>query len=197
MIGLANVGERDILAIAAALEERSEHPLAEAIVRHGKEQNTERLGIQYFAAVPGAGVKGSVDSKAYFFGTRKLLRDNGITIGNETLIENLELAGKTVMLLANSGSLIGLIAVADTVKETSKEAVERLGKMGIKVYMVTGDNGRSAKAIAAQVGIENVLAEVLPENKAEEVRKLQNQGYRVAMVGDGINDSPALAQADL
>ena len=142
-------------------------------------------------------MKASVNGKTYFFGTKKLLADHGIELGMKALVENLESEGKTVMFLADENLPIGMVAVADTVKPTSKEAVAALAKMGIKTYMVTGDNLRTAKAIAAQVGIENVLAEVLPERKAEEIRKLQSAGMTVAMVGDGINDSPALAQADL
>lgn len=142
-------------------------------------------------------MKASVNGKTYFFGTKKLLADHGIELGMKALVENLESEGKTVMFLADEGFPIGMVAVADTVKPTSKEAVAALAKMGVKTYMITGDNLRTAKAIAAQVGIENVLAEVLPERKASEIRKLQSAGMTVAMVGDGVNDSPALAQADL
>ncbi|MDD2487156.1 MAG: heavy metal translocating P-type ATPase [Candidatus Gracilibacteria bacterium] len=186
-----------MLDIAASLELKSEHPLAEVIVRHGQESGSIEHIVEGFEAIPGGGVKGSIGGNIYYLGTRKLLQDNGIKINAISKIESLELEGKTVMLLANAREIIGLIAVADTIKPTSTEAIERLKKMGIKVFMITGDNARTANAIASQVNIDNVLSEVLPENKAQEVKKLQMLGYKVAMVGDGINDSPALVQADL
>ncbi len=197
IVGLGNVSEKEILELAVALEKRSEHPLAEAIVRYGNDEGVKSLSVANFEAVVGAGVKGFVNGKTYYFGTKKLLADHGIELGMKALVENLESEGKTVMFLADDKSALGTVAVADTVKATSKEAVAALAKMGIKTYMITGDNARTAKAIAAQVGIENVLAEVLPERKAEEIRKLKAAGFTVAMVGDGINDSPALAEADL
>jgi Cu+-exporting ATPase len=138
-----------------------------------------------------------MNETTYLIGTRKLLLENSITINVSSDIEKLESEGKTVMLLADETRVIGLIAVADTVKSTSLGALENLKKLGIKVYMITGDNTRTAEAIGRELGIENILAEVLPENKALEVKKLQQSGYTVAMVGDGINDSPALVQADL
>lgn len=153
--------------------------------------------IENFEAVPGAGVTAQIGATKYYLGTRKLLKENNISMGDITHIEQLEQAGKTVMFLADNQKILALIAVADTVKASSAEAVVRLKKMGIKVYMITGDNARTANAIASQVQIEHVLAEVLPENKALEVKKLQSAGFRVAMVGDGINDSPALIQANL
>ncbi len=167
------------------------------MVRHADEAGTKIRPATDFEAVIGAGVKASVDGTTYYFGTKKLLTDHGIELGMKALVENLESEGKTVMFLSDEKSLLGLLAVADTIKATSKEAVAELLKRGVKTYLITGDNARTAKAVALQVGIENVLAEVLPERKAEEIRKLKAAGFTVAMVGDGINDSPALAQADL
>ncbi len=190
--------EENILRIAASLEQGSEHPLAESIVKDAKAKNFTLTGTENFKAIPGHGVEGSIDGELYFLGNRKLMEKQGIAIKDaEAALQKLEEAGKTAMLLANKDKIIGIIAVADTLKETSKEAVDRLMQMGIDVYMITGDNTRTARAIAASIGIRNVLAEVLPEQKATEVKKLQEQGKKVVMVGDGINDSPALAQADL
>ncbi len=197
IISLKKQSESEILAIVMSLENKSEHPLAEAIVRYGEENSVKKYLVEHFTAVPGKGVTGKIAGKSYFFGTRKLMTENGIDINVLSHIENLESEGKTVMLLADATGLIGLVAVADTVKSTSQDAIERLKKLGIKVYMITGDNTRTAQAIGKQLGIENILAEVLPENKALEVKKLQQEGLVVAMVGDGINDSPALVQADL
>lgn len=186
-----------ILLIAASLEYGSEHPLAEAIVNYAKEKNIKLNEVKNFQAIPGQGVVGEIDNKKYYLGNRKLMIDFKIDINDHiSKIERLENEGKTVMILADN-NIIGLIAVADKIKDSSKEAVEKLKKMGLEIYMITGDNLRTAKAIATQIGIENVLAEVLPQNKAEEVKKLQTNGKIVAMVGDGINDAPALAQADL
>ncbi|NDK19449.1 copper-translocating P-type ATPase [Candidatus Gracilibacteria bacterium] len=191
-------GEQElILSIAAALEQKSEHPLAEAIVQKADESNTPVLEVEGFQAIPGRGVRGTVGGKSYIFGTRLFLEENNIILQTKETIESLESDGKTVMLLASEKNIIAFIAVADTIKPTSAEAIARMKELGIAVYMVTGDNARTARAIAAKVGIENVLAEVLPENKAMEVKKLQNTGKKVAMIGDGINDSPALVQADL
>jgi Cu+-exporting ATPase len=143
-------------------------------------------------------VKGNIKGVAYHIGNRKLMKDIGLDIERvDRKMGRLEEQGKTVMILSNDSEILGLIAVADTVKETSREAVEKLKKLGIQVYMITGDNEKTARAIAGQVGIANVFAEVLPEDKAMHVKRLQEQGKKVAMVGDGINDAPALAQADL
>lgn len=197
IVNLGNMSEKEILSIAMSLEKKSEHPLAESIVRYWEENNASTLIVEKFTAIPWAWVKGEVGGQTYFLGTRKLLQDNNIELIMKPYIENLESEGKTVMILANNKSAIGFIAVADTIKPTSVDAIDRLKKMGIKVYMITWDNARTANAIAREVKIDNVLSEVLPENKAAEVKKLQMQWYKVAMVGDGINDSPALAQADL
>jgi Cu+-exporting ATPase len=186
--------------LAAALERSSEHPLAEAIVNYANENGLELGEVSGFEAVPGHGVEGVVEGRRVALGNRRLMVREGVDIAQyEERIERLESEGKTVMLTAIDGQPAGLIAVADTLKDNSKEAVARLTKMGVAVYMITGDNRRTAEAIASQAGIkpENVLAEVLPENKAEEVGKLQAKGLIVAMVGDGINDTPALAKADV
>ncbi len=188
----------DVLRIAASLEQGSEHPLAESIVKYAESKGVIPSGVEGFAAIPGHGIEGSIDSKRYAFGNRRLMEREKVDISSASdTISALESDGKTVMLLAHGTQLIGMIAVADTLKPTSKEAVLRLKKMGLSVIMMTGDNERTAKAIAAQAGIETVLAEVLPEHKAEEIKKLQQAGKTVAMVGDGINDAPALAQANL
>lgn len=190
--------EEKVLHIAASLEQGSEHPLAESIVKDAKTKNLSLSSAENFTAIPGHGVEGSVAGELYFLGNRKLMERQGIDIkDHDAALQKLEEAGKTAMLLADKSKVFGIIAVADTLKETSKEAVDRLRQMGIEVYMITGDNSRTARAIAATIGITNVLAEVLPEQKANEVKKLQDQGKKVVMVGDGINDSPALAQADL
>ena len=190
--------EEQVLRIAASLEQGSEHPLAESIVKHAKEKGVALSSTESFKAIPGHGVEGSIDGQSYFLGNRKLMERENVSIGDVAArLQTLEDEGKTAMLLTDSSKVIGIVAVADTIKDTSKEAVAMLKGMGLQVYMITGDNRRTAQAIARQSGIENVLAEVLPEEKASEVKKLQEQGKKVAMVGDGINDSPALAQADL
>lgn len=190
--------ESDVLRIAASLEQGSEHPLAESIVDYAKTKQMSLSSSEGFKAIPGHGVEASIDGKKYFLGNRKLMEQEGISLGDtERMLVQMEDAGKTAMLLADTTKVQGIIAVADTVKDTSKEAIEELQNMGIEIYMITGDNSRTAKAIAATVGIVNVLAEVLPEQKASEIKKLQAQGKKVVMVGDGINDSPALAQAEL
>jgi Cu+-exporting ATPase len=199
IISFEYLEEDEILAISAGLEKLSEHPLAEAIYTYANEESVKLEEVENFSAIAGHGVKGVISGVEYYFGNRRLITEtlnHSITKIDRKLIK-LEEQGKTAMILATKEIILGAIAVADTVKPTSKEAVEKLKKLGIAVYMITGDNERTAKAIALQVGIENVLAEVLPEDKANEVKKLQQNKYKVAMVGDGINDAPALAQADL
>jgi Cu+-exporting ATPase len=192
--------EEYVLCLAGSIEKGSEHSLAEAIVKEA-EKKLELSKALHFKAIPGHGVTGIVNSVSVLLGNRKLMDENDIasakTIGVLQEVEGLESAGKTVMFLAADGKLAGLIAVADTVKETAKEAVSELQRIGVEVYMITGDNQRTAQAIAKQVGITHILAEVLPQDKEGEVRKLQALGKTVAMVGDGINDAPALAAADI
>lgn len=198
VVSLEGEGESGVLRIAASLEQGSEHPLAESIVAHAKRKNVRLDSAQNFQAIPGHGVEGDIGGKKYFLGNRKLMEKIAVSeIAAEERMHELEDQGKTAMLLASDKKILGIVAVADTLKETSKEAVERLKQMGISIYMITGDNKRTAHALAKIAGIENVLAEVLPEDKANEIKRLQAEGKRVAMVGDGINDSPALAQANL
>ena len=188
----------EVLRIAASLEQGSEHPLAESIVTYAQNKGVTLSVVEAFKAIPGHGVEGELGGKMYFLGNRKLMEKIAVSsLEAEEKLQALEEEGKTAMLLADEKHVLGIIAVADTLKETSKEAVDQLKWMGIEVYMITGDNKRTANALARITGIERVLAEVLPEDKAKEVEKLQADGKRVAMVGDGINDSPALAQADL
>jgi Cu+-exporting ATPase len=191
-------GEDLLLRLAAAAEKPSEHPLAEAIVRGAEERGLMLAAAGEFAAVPGYGIRATIEDRRLAVGTRRLLEESGVDFGGAGReMERLEQAGKTAMLVAVDGTYAGVLAVADTMKESSREAVDRLLKLGLTVVMLTGDNQRTAEAIAKQAGIPRVLAEVLPEGKAEEVRKLQQEGRKVAMVGDGINDAPALATADI
>ena len=189
----------EILEISASLEKLSEHPLAEAIISQAKLKALNFSEVKNFEAIPGHGVKGLVNGMEYYFGNRRLVNEvlNISIVALDEKIIALEEQGKTAMILATRTEILGVVAVADTIKTTSAAAVEKLKKLGIEVWMITGDNARTAKAIAAQVGITNILSEVLPADKADEVKKLQAAGKKVAMVGDGINDAPALAQADL
>ncbi|MDB4978170.1 MAG: heavy metal translocating P-type ATPase, Cu2+-exporting ATPase [Candidatus Peribacteria bacterium] len=190
------ISEDDVLRIAASLEQGSEHSLAESIVQYAKKKNATLSPVDMFIAIPGKGIEGTINGTTYRIGNRSLM-DTAAVVVYENQISALEEQGKTVMILADGSKVLGLIAVADTVKDTSKEAVARLQKMGMTVYMVTGDNKRTAEAVAKSVGIMHVLANIFPEQKAAEIQKLQAAGKKVAMVGDGINDSPALAAADL
>ncbi|WP_281975111.1 heavy metal translocating P-type ATPase [Halobacillus litoralis] len=193
-----NGQEKELLAKVVAAEKPSEHPLAEAIVQYGDSQGVQVEGTIDFEAIPGYGIKAAIDGKRIDIGTRKLMDREKITWEDyEEVISGLEEEGKTAMYIAVEGQLEGYIAVADTVKETSKQAIHHLKDLGLQVFMVTGDNKRTAEAIASQVGIDGVFAEVLPEEKAEKVKELQKQGQKVAMVGDGINDAPSLATADI
>jgi Cu+-exporting ATPase len=193
-----DIDEQSFLSLVGAAEKNSEHPLAEAIVAGIMNKGIELGNTDEFEAIPGFGISAIVNGQKVLAGTRKLMAKYDVSFEVALpQMEQLEESGKTAMLIAIDGKYAGLVAVADTIKETSKEAVERLKKMGIEVVMITGDNGRTAAAIAKQAGIDHVLAEVLPEGKAEEVKKLQAQGKKVAMVGDGINDAPALAIADI
>lgn len=186
-----------ILRFAASLEKGSEHSLAEAIVKKADSQNLSFEKVTGFKAIPGYGISGLVAGKKITFGNKKLMDKEGIKISDTDMLEKLENEGKTTMLLGIEGKLSGIISVADVVKETAAKAVQELQKMGIEVVMITGDNERTANAIAKKLGIKRVLAEVLPNQKEEEIRKIQAENKAVAMVGDGINDAPALAAADV
>jgi Cu+-exporting ATPase len=190
--------ENEVLKIAASGEKKSEHPLAEAIVNSAQERNVELFEVTDFNAIPGHGIEITQNNSKILLGNQKLMDDNKIDLsqsGDDA--SRLANEGKTPMYVAKDRDLIGIIAVADTLKENSEKAVKELHKLGIKVAMLTGDNRRTAQAIAQSVGIDRVLAEVLPEDKAKEVKKLQDEKHNVAMVGDGINDAPALMQADI
>ncbi len=188
-----------MLQLAASLEKSSEHPLAAAILNKAKAEKIDFLPVKNFSAEPGLGVKGVVGGQPVLVGTEKLLEKNKIEFAGDwrEKKDELERAGKTVMIVAVNGVVGGLIGVADTIKPEAKEAVTSLNNLLIKPVMITGDNQLTAAAIARQIGIGTFFAEVMPENKAREVKKLQAQGKKVAMVGDGINDAPALAAADL
>jgi len=194
----ATFEEVDFLVLVGSAEKQSEHPLAEAMVAGIKEKGITLKDVQSFEAIPGFGIKASIEGKELLIGTRKLMNKYHVEIAN--ILEKMEFferEGKTAMLVAIDREFAGIVAVADTIKETSKVAVKRMKEMGLEVIMITGDNQQTAKAIAQEVGIDHVIAEVLPEGKADEVKKLQAQGKKVAMVGDGINDAPALAVADI
>ncbi len=190
--------EADLLRAAASLERGSEHPLGEAIVKGAEARKIALADAQGFAAIPGQGVGGQIDGHDVLLGNARLMRDRNVSfdaLGQEW--ERLAGEGKTPMYIAIDGQAAGLVAVADTVKPDSQAAIQTLKSLGIEVVMLTGDNERTANAIARQVGVERVLAEVLPDGKAHEVQKLQLEGKTVGMVGDGVNDAPALAQADV
>lgn len=192
------INEAEFLFLAGSAEFQSEHPLAEAIVRAIKDKGIEPGEVGRFEAIPGFGIKAIVDEKEVLVGTRKLMSMNQVNFqGKINRMSEFEQTGKTAMLVSIDRVYVGMIAVADTIKDTSKEAIQRLKNLGLEVIMITGDNQRTADAIAKEAGIDKVIAEVLPEEKAAEVKKLQQQGKKVAMVGDGINDAPALATADI
>ncbi|MBI4259622.1 MAG: copper-translocating P-type ATPase, partial [Actinobacteria bacterium] len=190
--------EEELLRMVGAAERSSEHPLGEAIVRGAAERGIDLPDPSDFDSVTGAGIRATVDGRRVLVGKGALLVEAGVdTSALEASASRLAQQGKTAMLSAIDGAPAGVVAVADTVKEDSPRAVAALGRLGVETVMITGDNRRTASAVAREVGIERVLAEVLPQDKAVEVRRLQNEGKLVAMVGDGINDAPALAQADV
>jgi Cu+-exporting ATPase len=198
IISMDSFAREKILQLAASVEINSEHPLGQAIVYESRQKGLEILPATGFNAIPGQGVEAIVDKRQILIGNSKLMKDRNIRLNEaEEMTIVLREKGKTVMFLAMDGYLAGLIALADSIKPGVAEAVKRLQGMGVDITMITGDNRRAAEAIARQVGIEDVLYEVLPQHKADEVRKMQQSGKIVAMVGDGINDAPALAQADI
>ena len=194
----SSVTKDQLLQIAASLEKLSEHPLARAIVAEAEKRNTQFLPVEQFEQIPGQGIKGSIQGLACLAGNQKLLNAEGIhDEALEQLQDQMADQGKTPLFFAAAGKLIGMVAVADVVKPTSKQAIADLQTMGIEVVMLTGDHKKTAEAIRRQVGVDRVVAEVLPQDKEQEVRNLQESGKKVAMVGDGINDAPALARADV
>ncbi|MFM8320668.1 MAG: heavy metal translocating P-type ATPase [Chloroflexota bacterium] len=196
--GRSAAAELDLLRLAASVEKGSEHPLGEAIVAEAGERGLELAAPQNFQAIAGHGVQAQVDGRQVLVGSPRLMVERGIAVDElQAEIERLQGQARTVVLAAVDGQLYGALAVADTVKDGSAEAIERLHRMGLQVGMLTGDNRQTAEAIARQVGVDRVLAEVLPGDKAAEIRQLQQAGQRVAMVGDGITDAPALAQAEV
>src|SRR3989344_739069 len=197
IIPLNNQTEKSIISISASLEKSSEHSLAEAFVKYATDKKITTTSVKSFSAIPGKGITGKINNQKYYLGNPKLCNENKISI--KTYLEQinkLQDEGKTVMLLTNQKKILGIIAVADTLKENTPKAIQRLKHMGIVPYMITGDNERTAKAIANKAGINHFYANVLPDQKANYVKMLQKKG-KVAMVGDGINDAPALAQADI
>ena len=198
VIAMTGFSDSTILQAAASVEKSSEHPLAQAIVKYGQKAGAAVKEVEAFVATPGHGVQARLDGKSILVGTNKFMQKNNIDLAAASKQkEQLEQQGKTVMLVAIEQVLAGMIAVADTVKESSAQAIAELRLLGIDVWMITGDNARAAKTIGDSVGIQNVLAEVLPEHKAEKVAALKKEGRVVGMVGDGINDAPALATADV
>ena len=195
---IAYQDEKKVLQYLVSAEKSSEHPLAEAIVKYGMEKRSSTLPVKRFKAIPGYGIEAKIGNDEIYVGTRKLMNLKSIAYTEiEKDLLRFETEGKTAMYIAINSTIMGMVAVADTVKETAKPAVQQLIELGIEVYMLTGDNDRTAKAIAVEVGIQKVIAEVLPEDKVNHVKELQLKGMKVAMVGDGINDAPALAVADI
>lgn len=190
--------EKEFLSYAVSIEKGSEHPLGEAILEYGIEKKVDIFEIEDFKNIEGMGVSASVNFKRILLGNKKLLDENNINIGEfKNVSDILANSGKTPMYMVVDNKFGGIIAVADTVKENSKKAIEKLKSMGIKVLMLTGDNKKTALSIGKEVGIEEVIAEVLPKDKSLEVSKLKDIGYKVCMVGDGINDAPALMNAHI
>ena len=190
--------EEEVLVLAASGEKASEHPLGEAVVKAVEERDLALKKIESFNAIPGQGIAVEIEGKQVLLGNKKLMVENNISLEQfEAMSDTLAAEGKTPMYISRENILLGIVAVADTLKASSQDAIKILHDMGIQVAMITGDNKRTAQAIAKQVGIDIVLAEVLPEDKATEVKRLQEEGRKVAMVGDGINDAPALARADI
>jgi Cu+-exporting ATPase len=193
------VKEEELLILAASLEANSEHPLAEAIIKKAKEKNLKLKEVTEFEAITGKGVRATIDGEKALIGNQKLMQDFGVDYSVlQKKLEELEDEAKTAILVASDGKLLGTIAVADTLKDDSIDAIKNLRELGMKTVMLTGDNKRTADAIANSVGIDRIVAEVLPQDKVREIKKLQSEyDGHVAMVGDGINDAPALKQANV
>ena len=191
-------GDKDTLTLVASAENNSEHPLATAIVNYAKQHKVNLVNVTNYQTLPGHGIQAIIDDSMLFVGNQKLMLDHQINIQSiKQKMKQMEAEGHTVMLIAYDGKLRGMIAVADTVKASAKEAIQQLSSMNIRTVMLTGDNERTAKAIVKEVGIDQVIAGVLPEDKAHHITQLQEQKHNVAMVGDGINDAPALVKADI
>jgi Cu+-exporting ATPase len=197
IISSGKLNEDELLRLAASAELHSEHPLGDAIVEGAKDRGIKLGEVERFNSVTGMGIEALVEGKEVLIGNQKLMKSKGIEVSFTPEEEQLSKEGKTLMLVSSDGEFQGVIAVADTLKKTSKEAIGILKNMGIKVAMITGDNRLTAESIAKKVGIDIILSEVLPEEKSLEIKRLQENGARVAMVGDGINDAPALAQSDV
>ena len=192
------MSEKDLLGIAAAIEGPSEHPLAEAIVEKTKQEGLSFKDAENFDAIPGRGIVAIVDHKEYIAGNLALMKERNIDVSSfQGTSDGFATEGKTPLYFADTKKLLGIIAVADVVKPTSRQAIEEFKAMGIDVIMLTGDNVKTAEAIRKQLHIDRVVAEVLPQDKEEEIRRIQDSGKKVAMIGDGINDAPALARADV
>ncbi len=196
VVALPDFTENEILKLAASLEKSSEHPLAEAIIKGAEEQKIELATVKNFESVTGKGVFGTVDGRKILLGNAKLMADNGVDFSQNEKADELRALGQTVMFVAAGGKPAGLVGVADTIKESAKEAIGELHRQKIEVVMMTGDNAKTAEAVARALGIDKVFADVLPDQKAEKVKQLQAEGKTVAMAGDGVNDAPALAQAE-
>lgn len=198
VLTVGDIGEEELLQLTASAEKNSEHPLGQAIVHGAENIGLELFKSESFESLTGRGIEANINQRMILAGNRKLMQERGILLDVlEDASDRFAGEGKTPMYVAIDGKLAGIVAVADVVKQSSKAAIASLHRMGIEVAMITGDNRKTAEAIARQVGIDRVLAEVLPQDKSNEVKKLQNEGRKVAMVGDGINDAPALAQADI
>ncbi len=198
IIKMNGYDELKLLQITASIENKSEHPLGMAIVDYAKDKNISLSNVEGFNSLTGLGLTGAIDGKAVAIGNLAMMKEFSVNTNNaEEISTKLAMEGKTPIFISINSELSGVIAVADTIKPASKEAISNLKKMGIEVVMITGDNQRTADAIAKQAGVDKVIAEVMPQDKANQVKLMQNEGKYVAMVGDGINDSPALAQADV
>ena len=194
----SNINKNELLKIAASIEKPSEHPLADAIVEKAKKENITLLDVDNFISITGKGIKAEINNKIYYAGNLSLMKENNIDYSKfQKVINDLAKKGKTPLCFSDDSILFGVIAVADTIKPTSKKAIEEFKNMGINIVMLTGDNKNTAEAIRKELNIDKIIAEVLPQDKEKEVRKIQESGKKVAMIGDGINDAPALARADV